>query len=185
MELRSLISLQGSLEFSVLPVSLFVCETLVVLKLHARSEMEFPASLLLPRLKFLQLQSVIFTEECSLNNLIFGCPMLEELVLGGDWEDVNISSPNLRRLTINFSDGIPYYHRSTVELDLPNLLFLYYVDFLAVQYCLKNMNSLEEALIDIVLDMKNSSEKFDSVSGLINGVSSMPIICASLVHVYT
>ncbi|XP_021732057.1 F-box protein At4g22280-like [Chenopodium quinoa] len=164
-------------ESSVLPLSLFVCETLVSLKIGGEFEMKFPACLL-PHLKTLQLHSVTFSEACSLNRLISGCPVLEDLVLAGSWqyvETINISCPWLTSLTMDFSDiFMSCYHRTSVVLDLPNLLHFNYVDYLAEKYCIKNIKSLKDARIDILLDIENADwlTFSDSVLGLMNGVSS-------------
>ncbi|XP_021736866.1 F-box/LRR-repeat protein At4g14103-like [Chenopodium quinoa] len=168
-------------ESSALPRQLFFCETLVVLKLSGRFEIKLHESHILPHLKFLQLKSssVKFADNCSLNRLISGCPMLEDMVLKGSWEDfstINISSPTLRSLTLNFREVfMDGKHRTNVVLDLPNLLHFKYVDYLAIHYSM-NFNSLVDARIDISLDLENLlevSEVFcDSMIELLHGVSS-------------
>uniref|UniRef100_A0A803LEP7 F-box/LRR-repeat protein 15/At3g58940/PEG3-like LRR domain-containing protein n=1 Tax=Chenopodium quinoa TaxID=63459 RepID=A0A803LEP7_CHEQI len=117
---------------------LFMCATLVVLKLHAKSEMKLPdESYFLPNLKFLQLEFAKFPVNFPLTRLISGCPMLEDLVLEGGWEDfnvINISSPTLINLTLDFISFGYQYDRPTTDvlLDLPNLLHFNYEDHLAI-----------------------------------------------------
>ncbi|CAH9108711.1 unnamed protein product [Cuscuta epithymum] len=163
----------------LLPTSLYTSQTLVALKLHGKFEMKFPASTHLPHLKSLQLFGVDFSGPYSLNGLIAGCPLLEDLTVGGAWEDVidiNISSARLTSLTMNFRESFcSEYHRSSVVLDLPNLHRFKYVDRLASNYSLKNLNLLEEARIEVLLntdDFSLWSTFCGSVLGLLNGVSN-------------
>lgn len=123
--------------------------------------MKFPESVLLPRLKFLQLYSVKFTDKYPINRLLSGCPMLEELVLQGGWEDVqviNIYSTTVTSLTMDFTDGFMSYQRrrTDVVLEFPNLVHFKYMDYLAKHYCMKNFNSLEDARIELVLELQYS-----------------------------
>ncbi|XP_021719429.1 putative FBD-associated F-box protein At5g56410 [Chenopodium quinoa] len=104
---------------------LFVCATLVVLKLHGKFEMKLPESYFLPNLKFLQLKSGKFPEKFPLNSLISGCPMLEDLVIESRWgydvKVITISSPTLINMTLNFTTTGFGWPRTDVLLDLPNL----------------------------------------------------------------
>ncbi|CAH9081042.1 unnamed protein product, partial [Cuscuta europaea] len=162
----------------MLPSSLYTSRTLVELKLYGRFDMKFPEPVQLPYLKSMQLFSVEFSDPYSLNRLIAGCPLLEDLVVGGDWEDVediNISSARLTSLTMDFRDSFgSLNHRSSVVLDLPNLVYFNYVDRLARRYSLMNLNSLEEARIEVLLDMDNPvwSASCSAVLGLLYGVSN-------------
>jgi len=163
---------------TLLPCSLFTCETLMVLKLHGNFKMKIPTSLRLPHLKFLHLSSVKFTDECSLNRFISGCCLLEDIVIKAKWrnmENINISLPRLRNLTMDFGEGLcDFFHRANIVLDLPNLRRFHYVDFLASNYSIKNLESLEEAYIDVSLDLEDGdSDTFrGSALGLLKGVSS-------------
>jgi len=59
-------------------------------------------------------------------------------------------------------------------VDLPNLLRFHYVDFLASNYFLKNLESLEEAHIELSLYLEDGdSDTFrDSALDLLKGTSS-------------
>uniref|UniRef100_A0A803LNF0 FBD domain-containing protein n=2 Tax=Chenopodium quinoa TaxID=63459 RepID=A0A803LNF0_CHEQI len=162
---------------------IFVCATLVVLKLPGKFEMKLPESYFLPNLKFLQLKSGCFPKNFPLNRLMSVCPMLEDLVLGGRWGDdvkvINISSPTLINLTMNFITTSNYDRpRTDVLLDLPNLLYFNYEDILAIHYSM-NLNSLVDARIRTALtgrrydpDDESPQNFSDSMIELLKGVSS-------------
>ncbi|KAJ8441940.1 hypothetical protein Cgig2_020085 [Carnegiea gigantea] len=67
----------------VLPLSLFACEKLVELKLFGRFIIRFPGSWHCPNLKVVSLAQVAFAHG-SVEDLLRGCPILEELAYESD-----------------------------------------------------------------------------------------------------
>ncbi|KAJ8435929.1 hypothetical protein Cgig2_013276 [Carnegiea gigantea] len=158
---------------TLLPCSLFTCETLVALKLHGNFKMKIPTFLLLPHVKFLHLSSVKFVDECSLNRFISGCPLLEDMVIKAKWtniENINISLPRLKHLTMDFGEGLcDFFHR---DLTLW-LIFQICCGFIML-ISWQNLESLEEAHIELSLDLEDGdSDTFrDSALDLLKGTSS-------------
>ncbi|XP_057950906.1 F-box/LRR-repeat protein At4g14103-like isoform X1 [Malania oleifera] len=129
--------------------NLFTCQTLVVLKLDLNFCFNVPANVRLPSLKILHLVSVEFENDCSMETLFSGCPVLEDLHMRDCWLDslpaLDISISTLKNLTIKSESAIRY----KVTINAPSLECLDYFDVLADGYTLENLNSLSEAHIDV------------------------------------
>ncbi|CAN7095030.1 unnamed protein product, partial [Brassica rapa subsp. narinosa] len=65
----------------VLPSNLFTCKSLSVLKLDGDIILDVPRMVSLPSLKTLQLQSVTYSKDETLQRLLYNCPVLEDLML--------------------------------------------------------------------------------------------------------
>lgn len=100
------------------------------------------------------------------------------MVIKAKWkniENINISLPRLKHLAMDFVEGLcDFFHRSNIVLDLPNLLRFHYVDFLASNYFLENLESLEEARIEVSLDLEyGDSDTFRGPAlDLLKGISN-------------
>ncbi|OMO57134.1 hypothetical protein CCACVL1_25983 [Corchorus capsularis] len=85
-----------------LPWDLFICKTLVSLKLFGGFVLDLPYYVCFPCLKKLHLDSLIYVDDSSMERLFAGCLVLEELHLKrvrGDCVLIaNISVPSLKRL---------------------------------------------------------------------------------------
>ncbi|XP_027063057.2 putative F-box/LRR-repeat protein At3g58880 [Coffea arabica] len=62
-------------------LGIFTCKTLVVLKMDRQVDLDIPNSVALPDLKVLRLECLSMVGKDSLDMLIRGCPLLEELYL--------------------------------------------------------------------------------------------------------
>lgn len=157
-----------------LPSALYSCRTLEVLKLNVTFDLEVPLSMCLPNLKELHLTKYDFPVDDSVSRLVSSCPSLELLALKGHLtpsSPFSISSPSLRRLTINFLvwDGRP---RSKLVLDVPNLEYLMYQDVLAMQYSIGDLNSLVEAEVDTML-FYTSERQIDNILSFLSPLSNV------------
>ena len=89
-----------------LPPMFFICKTLVVVKLSCALFLDIPTTVWLPSLKALHLKSVEYSDDDSIQKLLSGCPVLEELVIEREERDnqwvVNVSNPSLKILRIFF-----------------------------------------------------------------------------------
>ncbi|KAK9741415.1 hypothetical protein RND81_03G103900 [Saponaria officinalis] len=144
----------------VIPVGIFTCRSLEVLKLDSNLEIddnEFPL-ICLPNLKLLHLRSFVFTDDVFLTRLVSSCPDLKDLSITycSAWPDLHrltISSCSLRRLVLDVwnyvTDDI---HRGDVLIDTPNLEYFDYDDFLATSYSV-HMNGLAKTCIRIVTQL--------------------------------
>ncbi|XP_050216118.1 LOW QUALITY PROTEIN: putative FBD-associated F-box protein At3g50710 [Mercurialis annua] len=86
-----------------LPQVLFTCQTIKILKLRANIRFKIVESVSLPRLEVLHIQNV---SVANLEKILFGCPVLEELVVYRDYSDYHattlyVVSSSLKRLTIH------------------------------------------------------------------------------------
>ncbi|KAI8010561.1 F-box/FBD/LRR-repeat protein [Camellia lanceoleosa] len=89
-----------------LPQSLFTSINLVVLKLAGDVIFGFPMPVFLPSLKVLHLHLLMFLDDDSFQNILSGCPVLEELdieetYLGDNIKTLCICSSTLKKLRIN------------------------------------------------------------------------------------
>ncbi|CAN7128704.1 unnamed protein product [Brassica rapa subsp. narinosa] len=147
-----------------LPHEIFVSKTLVRLKLGEGHDVAFSADVedvFLPKLKILDIDSVVFEEEgVGFARLLFGCPVLEELVLTNmgweNWEFCSVSVTTLKRLTIFLDDFDE--NPMSVAFDTRNLEYLEYSDNIAREYPKVNFSSLVEAHIGLRLSEDQSAD---------------------------
>ncbi|GAV60653.1 F-box domain-containing protein/LRR_2 domain-containing protein/FBD domain-containing protein [Cephalotus follicularis] len=146
-------------ESSVLPGDLCTSKTLVVLKLkfdpvpslHGLdlvTMLNVPAKVCLPSLKHLHLDNVTFADDNSIARLISSCPVLEDLTLYCDWDNIcklSISSCSLKRFTVRTCCF--YAALDEILVHAPSLVYLDYADYLPVSCSLTNLDSLVEARI--------------------------------------
>ncbi|KAK8585546.1 hypothetical protein V6N13_050524 [Hibiscus sabdariffa] len=82
----------------------FVCKTLVCLKLFDNVFVDVPANVCLPNLRILQLERVWYENERSFNELLSSCPMLEDSIVERVWEDnildLDINVPSSKRINV-------------------------------------------------------------------------------------
>ncbi|XP_021749667.1 F-box/LRR-repeat protein At4g14103-like [Chenopodium quinoa] len=149
----------------LLPLEIFNCETLEVLKLDVNLSLDKTSTMSsfhLPNLKLLQLRVAFIFEEAFVTRLVSGCPVLEDLIVDVYWNHVhftNISSPSLRRLCL-FVNKLDYVDNTDcVIINTPNLEYLEYTDNLALQYSVPNMNCLVKA--DVYLENQLLREEFE------------------------
>ncbi|XP_008226392.1 PREDICTED: F-box/LRR-repeat protein At4g14103 isoform X1 [Prunus mume] len=137
-----------------LPRSLYMCKTLVVLKLKLPSIITFaPHSDCFPSLKFLHVNVACPDAADSMGKLFTCCPVLEDLTIeaepdGGSVLNVNISAPQLKRLRMNVFlciIGEYYDYKTFIHANTPNLeKFSFDGNVLAV-FSSKNAKSLKIA----------------------------------------
>ncbi|KAL1222994.1 putative F-box protein [Cardamine amara subsp. amara] len=108
-----------------------------------------------PALKKLSLVSVAFSDYPSYEDLVFGCPVLEELFLHypDDYNppawDGYVLSPSIKRLTI-FHDYPDYRQlHDLVYFQTPSLVYLDYSGHVSRQYDVDFLGSLVEARLNL------------------------------------
>lgn len=128
------------------------CNTLVGLTLKGEFVLDVPKDgVLFPCLKKLELVSIVYVSEESFEDLMAGCPVLEELYMERKWgEDdnlytFNIVSPSLKRLRVFFNKFLLWVYE--IVIDAPKLEFLAITDGMSTMYSLTETSSLVEALI--------------------------------------
>ncbi|XP_058220013.1 FBD-associated F-box protein At4g10400-like isoform X2 [Rhododendron vialii] len=146
-----------------LPHMLFICKTLVDLRLKGNISLKVPASVWLPSLKILEIKEVIYENGDSAHNLIHGCPALEDLHIHRFYFDkqkvLNISVPTLKRLVL-FRQGDDGHLLSSDDdgesqhkliVNTPKLEYLDITDCDSDEFSLENLSSLLDARINVGL----------------------------------
>ncbi|KAI8552775.1 hypothetical protein RHMOL_Rhmol06G0293900 [Rhododendron molle] len=134
-----------------LPHMLFICQTMVDLRLNGNISLKVPASVWLPSLKILEMEEVIYENGDSAHNLIHGCPALEDLRIFMFYFDkqkvLNISVPTLKRLVLTHrgDDGNLLFSEHKLTVNTPKLEYLEIEDYVAVEFSLENLSSLLDA----------------------------------------
>ncbi|CAN6898827.1 unnamed protein product [Brassica oleracea] len=158
----------SELELSVsdypLPPEIFVSKTLAKLKLGGGDGLSFSTDVKkvsLPKLKTLEIESVVFEEDgVGFAKLLSGCPVLEELVLMNlgweHWKSCSVSAKTLRKLKFFCEDNDE--NPKSVSFDTPNLEYLEYSDNIAKKYPRVKFRSLVEAHISLRLTEDQSAD---------------------------
>ncbi|KAK5841271.1 hypothetical protein PVK06_010180 [Gossypium arboreum] len=159
----------------ILPAVLFTCHSLVTLKLVAvGSEITVPSDVCLGNLKTLQLRNASFVGD-SIHRLISNCHVLEDLAFihcDSDYlREVNIQSPSLKRLVLDFDLGESGNLDYVVVINAPNLVYFQYTDAVVEGYTLTNMKSLEKARLNICEN--DSIDCETSATHLIQGIRNV------------
>ncbi|KAI3945372.1 hypothetical protein MKW92_029579 [Papaver armeniacum] len=141
----------SGVKISRFPQCLFTCTSLIKLELKLggnSSIIILPASMDLPRLTFMKLDSLPSTDVNLTNRLFSKCPVLECLIIEGrlGHMDLQISSLTLKHLQI-----VDFVSKSSskVKIDAPNLVYLKCRDYASKWYVLENLASLVTADIDM------------------------------------
>ncbi|XP_026396800.1 putative F-box/LRR-repeat protein At3g44810 [Papaver somniferum] len=141
----------SAVKISRFPQCLFTCTSLIKLELILggnSSIVILPASMDLPRLTFMKLDSLPSTDVNSTNKLFSKCPVLECLIIEGrlGHMDLQISSLTLKHLHI--LDSVSKTS-SKVKIDAPNLVTFKCRDYMSKLYVLENVASLVTADMDM------------------------------------
>ncbi|KAI3915433.1 hypothetical protein MKW92_040936 [Papaver armeniacum] len=133
----------------IFPLSLFTCNSLIVLDLHGL-RLNIPNIVSFPGLKLLRLRFMQFEDAISLNKLFSNCPILEELSLtccrGLKSEVLCIANLSLKNLYISCC----CFEESTVNICSPNLSTISYGHVVPADFLIDRFSSLAEADIDIL-----------------------------------
>ncbi|VYS67939.1 unnamed protein product [Arabidopsis thaliana] len=148
--------------FHELPLSLYVCETLVSLKLFHLTLVD-PEFVSLPCLKIMHLNYVWFPNDATFERLVSSCPVLEDLKIDVLWNDgrvYRVKSRSLKRLRLLRSSTMVFDSVPGVVIDAPLICYLRINDRVSETYILNDLES--NAKLDIHLDF--GSEDFGEPS---------------------
>ncbi|VFQ91787.1 unnamed protein product [Cuscuta campestris] len=178
------------------PKNLFCClngsETLLGLEVGKNFDLRILENFTLPNLKRLQVNDLSLSDEetNSINELITGCPLLENLwVESCDLQSLvvlSIQSPLLKNLVIEDS----WTNSSCeLELDAPNLEMLLYSDCVALGYNVSDFKSLTTVHIDVgpnqeLLDEINEYSDDEALFEYDDGVTKLVTACSSTSNLY-
>ena len=167
---------------------LFTSTSLVYLKLGTKFVLNVPASVLLPSLRTLHLNSIEFSDDESTLKLFSSCPVLEELSIAKCGMKrircFKISAPILKRLTIECAIEDEYsteFCEYKIIIDTPALEYFRLYDFVAEGYDLKNLKSLTEAQLHVELSTPKLEQKGYAYYGqrqleLMKGICNVKIL---------
>ncbi|GMJ05188.1 hypothetical protein like AT1G78750 [Hibiscus trionum] len=163
----------------MLPTALlFTSNTLVRLKLEIPFVMAVPVHVCLPSLKTLELESIVFEDDDSVERLFSSCPILEDLSISDcDLRNITcikISNPSLMSLTLlalGEYDSCSYSLTFSIVIDLPNLVYFKYEGYVAKSYSVVNMPCVR-ADIDISRGHDYTRER-DALGELFQGIGNV------------
>ncbi|KAI4332984.1 hypothetical protein L6164_017842 [Bauhinia variegata] len=131
-----------------LPISLYNCKTLLVLKLMGNFREIGSLSVCLPSLKVLNMTLRPYSDD-SFQRLLSGCPVLEELSLHGAtyMRAFEICVPTLKKLNVEFINA--GREDIKVEINTPSLETLSICDLNRRHYLIKNLDKVQEASLTL------------------------------------
>ncbi|CAN8255065.1 unnamed protein product [Cochlearia groenlandica] len=167
----------------LLSVGIFVCETLVCLRLLYVELNDFD-HVALPRLKTMYLEDVRFVNDVDLETLIASCPVLEDLSIIRSQDDVKVLrvySQTITRLNLVLNVVCPYRWDdvdSEVVIDAPRLEYVSLKDNLSTSFTINSLSSFAD--VDIAVDFNvrdvvdaKSLKKRNSISNFLTKISSV------------
>lgn len=170
------------------PHVIFTSKTLSVLTLTGVL-LNVRGSAWLPSLKILNLDTVKYENGDTMQILLSGCPVVEELYIKlwiGDTSNpqrvLDISVPTLKLLTLfylrdSFEDGFK------LVVDIPQLECLSLIDHVSEEFFLRNLNTLSKASIMVgptSLTANSSNGDGLRVYNLLSGISEVKFLDAHL-----
>ncbi|CAB4277293.1 unnamed protein product [Prunus armeniaca] len=167
-----------------LPQCVFMCKTLVVLKVNSNCiTYTPPTSGCFPSLKFLHV-SVEYPDNDSMEKIFSCCPVLECLTINGllgvdDVLNFNISVPELRRLRLELKLDCVYNEdiKHTFFVNCPKLESLNIKQDILSNYLFENVKSLVKANVDLVYHFKH--DQHACATALLAGISNVKYLSLS------
>ena len=169
--------------------ALFRSESLVYLKLGTNFVLNVPASVLLPSLKTLHLNSIEFSDDASTHKLISSCPVLEQLFIEEcgmkNIRCFNISAHALKCLAMECAildnEYATEFCGYKIVIDAPKLEYLRLYDYVAEGYHFKNLKSLIEAQVHVDLSTRRIEQRDRAYYGqkvleLIKGIHNVKVL---------
>lgn len=167
------------------PLSLYLCETLVSLRLYLVALPSFE-SLSLPNLKVMHMEENLYADDEILEKLVSSCPVLESLTVVRNVDEtvkvLRVRSKTLNSLKLVLDSSKSWYNDDSndweVLIDAPRLNYLSLEDDQSVSFVISNVASSAKVEIDVsfnvndIWDMDESMERFSAVGKMLNGLSS-------------
>ncbi|ESQ43130.1 hypothetical protein EUTSA_v10013520mg [Eutrema salsugineum] len=169
-----------------MPRSLFICETLVSLKLFQVNVVnaEFVS---LPCLKTMYLEDNRYPDETTCGRLVSSCPVLEDLKIDIAWNDTKgyrVCSRSLKRLTLVRVSPFKFDSVSGVVIDAPLLCTLSINDHASESFRVDSLESNAKLYISLLFGLRNYDEasitsRRNKIGCFLSGISSVRemIIC--------
>ncbi|KAL3818490.1 hypothetical protein ACJIZ3_004395 [Penstemon smallii] len=180
------------LDSKVLFHSLDGCMTLRKLELGKNFDLFIPGDFTLPNLERLMLDHLVFHEYDSVQDLLDGCPELEYLMIYGcDCEELDTLSIDCPYLEDLFIEACSDESACEISIDAPSLKGFFYRGYVAGDYRVWNLNSLEVAYMDVGPNPEQleDADDYDKDEGedywYFDGcVAKLVNACSSTTHLY-
>ncbi|KAF8102303.1 hypothetical protein N665_0198s0016 [Sinapis alba] len=170
----------------MIPLSLYLCETLVSLRLHYVALLSFE-SVSLPNLKVMHLEENLYADDEILEKLISSCHVLESLTVVRNVDEtvkvLRVRSKTLNSLKLVLDSSKSWYNDDSddweVLIDAPRLKYLSLEDYQSVSFVISNVASSAKVEIDVsfnvndIWDENESMERFSAVGKLPYGLLSV------------
>ncbi|KAG7537795.1 FBD domain [Arabidopsis suecica] len=146
--------------FCEMPVSLYVCQTLVSLKLVevVFGDVEFVS---FPRLKTMHLICVWVSKDAAFKKLVSCCPVLEDLQIFGCAnapQPLRVHSQSLKRLDIGYGFSTQVDSVPEVVIDAPQLCCLMIFDNTSKSFIVNNLEYTAKLEVNITFGLNVSDE---------------------------
>ncbi|XP_028079079.1 FBD-associated F-box protein At2g26860-like [Camellia sinensis] len=160
-----------------LPQSLFTSVNLVVLKLAGDVCFGFPMPVFLPSLKVLHLHTLTFLDDDSFQNILSGCPVLEELDIERTnlWDNIKtlcICSSTLKKLRL-YNNFCGASLQQSVVIKTPVLEIFQLNDNSSSVFDVDELPSLVKAKFTIYFDNYRSEDYYNGVVGMLGKISNV------------
>lgn len=152
LELDLFSSMRG--EFVKLPRKLFTSNSLVILKL-SRMPLGVPSLVCLPRLKILELRRITYSDDKCIQNLLSGCPLLQDLVVEETAREkprvVSISISTLRNLSFSYKFVMDIMINCPYKfvINAPNLEDFHIKGRISDHFVVKSLANVSSAHLDL------------------------------------
>ncbi|CAE6109185.1 unnamed protein product [Arabidopsis arenosa] len=175
-----------------IPLTLSACEALVCLKLHFVRLNDFE-SLYLPCLKIMYLEDVFFPSDAAVETLISCSPVLEDLKISLNGDDVvvvlRVYSQSLKSFTLKRADPVNAINGGhSVVVDTPRLEYMSLIDYQFKSFKIISMSDSVKVDLDVNFDlMRDNLSERDIIYNLLNnfsGVRDMTISWTTLEFIY-
>ncbi|CAL9231193.1 unnamed protein product [Arabidopsis halleri] len=170
----------------MLPLTFYLSETLVSLRLHFVLLHRF-VFVSLPYLKVMHLEDNIYNDDDTLENLISSCPVLEDLTIVRSVDETTVKvlrvrSQSLNSLKLVLDSSKCWYNDDSddweVIIDAPRLAYLSLKDDQSMSFVISNLGSSAKVDINVSFNVSDIWELEDwfersNVGKLLTGLSSV------------
>lgn len=147
--------LRWSADPTSLPMTLYSCKSLKILRLSHKVLVDLPSSIWLPSLQILELNCVVYKNEDSLKRFLSSCPVLESMTVTREKDDnvkiFTVKAPYLLDLSYGnyMSDDDEEDTGRCLVIDTPALTYLDIADYSGNSWSIENTPCLEEVYFNV------------------------------------